>query len=119
MTYETPRDSAGTKLCGWCGDAIKQSGVGRSKDYCTRLCRERAYRRRRDERLIAEALADAQSISSTRETADSSTEETEVPVSPVDESAVREEQPAPAPPPPRRPERPAYEVFRGLPKGLW
>ncbi|WP_329156472.1 hypothetical protein OIU91_43305 (plasmid) [Streptomyces sp. NBC_01456] len=126
MTYETPRDGAGAKLCGWCGGPIKQSGVGRSRDYCTRLCRERAYRRRRDDRLIAEALADAAAVSSTRETVsstgettDSSTDETN---SPVDETEVpaipAPAEPAERPASSRRPQpRRASDVFQGLPKG--
>ncbi|WP_327310140.1 hypothetical protein OG730_44040 (plasmid) [Streptomyces sp. NBC_01298] len=67
MTYETPKDSAGAKLCGWCGGQIRQSGVGRSKDYCTRTHKEYAYRSRRDARLIANALADARPVSTTGE----------------------------------------------------
>ncbi|MFI5526897.1 hypothetical protein [Streptomyces platensis] len=118
MTYETPRDGAGNKLCGWCGGAIKQSGVGRSRDYCTRLCRERAYRKRRDERLITEALAAAAPISSTAETV-SSTGETDSPVDVSEAPAIPapaepRERPAPAP---RRPVRRVSDVFQGLPKG--
>lgn len=87
MTYETPKDGAGAKLCGWCGGQIRQSGVGRSKDYCTRTHKEYAYRARRDARLIANALADARPVSTTAESV-STTDGT--PVSPVVETgAVR------------------------------
>lgn len=54
MSTTTPRDADGAKLCAWCGSEIKQSGVGRSRDYCRRSCRQRAY----------EALKDAQTNSS-------------------------------------------------------
>lgn len=87
MTYETPKDGAGAKLCGWCGGQIRQTGVGRSKDYCTRTHKEYAYRARRDARLIANALADARPVSTTAESV-STTDGT--PVSPVVETgAVR------------------------------
>ncbi|MGW2485454.1 hypothetical protein ACWCWQ_37160 [Streptomyces sp. NPDC001571] len=68
MTYETPRDGAGAKACAWCGGPIKQSGVGRSRDYCSRTHKEYAYRSRRDAKLIAQALADARPVSTTAET---------------------------------------------------
>jgi len=44
---DSPRDTDGAKLCAWCGDAIRQSGVGRSRDYCRRSCRQRAYEQRK------------------------------------------------------------------------
>ncbi|MFJ4562100.1 hypothetical protein ACIP4Q_39345 [Streptomyces massasporeus] len=44
---DTPRDPNGAKLCAWCGSAIRQSGVGRSRDYCRRSCRQRAYEQRK------------------------------------------------------------------------
>lgn len=64
----TPRDADGAKLCAWCGGAILgQSGIGRSRDYCSRTHREYAYRSRRQERLITEALAAARLVSTTDE----------------------------------------------------
>lgn len=68
MKHETPRTPDGAKLCAWCGGEIKQSGVGRSRDYCRRLCRDRAYKQRRDQRLIAAALADVRPVSPSVET---------------------------------------------------
>jgi hypothetical protein len=64
-TTQTPRTPDGDKLCAWCGGSIRQSGVGRSRDYCSRTCREMAYRERRTQKLIAQALADAALVSST------------------------------------------------------
>lgn len=48
MKRETPRATDGVKLCAWCGEPIKQSGIGRSRDYCSRTHREYAYRARRE-----------------------------------------------------------------------
>ncbi|GAA4228536.1 AcrR family transcriptional regulator [Streptosporangium album] len=36
-----------TDLCRVCGSAIEQPGSGRPRDYCSRACQQRAYRRRR------------------------------------------------------------------------
>lgn len=44
---DTPRDADGAKLCAWCGRDIQQKGVGRSRDYCRRSCRQRAYEQRK------------------------------------------------------------------------
>ncbi|NUO40571.1 MAG: hypothetical protein HOV82_00895 [Streptomyces sp.] len=56
MTDDTPRRADGAKLCAWCGSEIQQSGVGRSRDYCRRSCRQRAYEQRRiDEITTANA----------------------------------------------------------------
>ncbi|MFF9322987.1 hypothetical protein ACF1BP_37120 [Streptomyces sp. NPDC014735] len=103
MSDDTPRAPDGAKLCAWCGGSIRQTGVGRSKDYCKRLCREQAYRKRRDQRLIDEALAAAAPVSSTGETARPD-------ISPVDEmpsAQVTAEVPAPAPPVDETPPAPA------------
>ena len=67
---ETPRGADGEKACAWCGGQIRQSGVGRSKDYCSRTHREYAYRARREAeiKLVAysRGRADAaRSVSST------------------------------------------------------
>ncbi len=56
---ETPRDAEGNKICQGCDGPIVQSGIGRSRDYCSRLCRDRAYKRRRDQRIRDEAVAAA------------------------------------------------------------
>lgn len=93
MKHETPRDADGAKVCAWCGGPIKQSGVGRSRDYCGRTHRELAYRERATQKRIAQALADASPVSSVddlpgqRDTStdeirggvESSTDETELP----------------------------------------
>ncbi|MFG3223141.1 hypothetical protein [Streptomyces sp. NPDC048185] len=73
MKHDTPRDVDGEKLCAWCGGPIKQSGVGRSRDYCSRTHREYAYRARREAemKLVAysRGRADAaRSVSSTVDT---------------------------------------------------
>lgn len=57
MKDDTPTDADGKPLCAWCGGQMKQSGVGRARVYCKQSCRELAYRSRRTDRLIAEALA--------------------------------------------------------------
>ena len=59
MNRETPRDAEGNKLCAWCGGPIQQSGVGRSRDYCSRTHREYAYRSRRELELVTAARAAA------------------------------------------------------------
>ncbi|MFD6273949.1 hypothetical protein ACFWFL_31515, partial [Nocardia asteroides] len=90
MTEDTPRTPDGAKLCAWCGGAIRQSGVGRSRDYCSRTHKEYAYRSRREARLIAEALAAQAAVSTTGESAVSTTVGTpDAPVSPVVETASR------------------------------
>lgn len=48
-----------TQLCAWCGEPFRQNGVGRARVYCKQSCRELAYRDRKTDRLIAEALAAA------------------------------------------------------------
>lgn len=45
MSTTTPRDADGAKLCAWCGSEIKQSGVGRSRDYCRRTRRRARHER--------------------------------------------------------------------------
>ncbi|MBK3534543.1 hypothetical protein JHN61_26105 [Streptomyces sp. MBT67] len=93
MKHETPRTPDGTKLCAWCGDVIRQSGVGRSRDYCRRLCRDRAYKKRRDQRLIDEAVAAVRHVSPSVETGPAAE-----PVSPDGETEVSEEDYLLAPP---------------------
>ncbi|MEX3213608.1 hypothetical protein CQR58_049450, partial [Streptomyces acidiscabies] len=56
---DTPRDADGAKLCAWCGEPIRQSGVGRSKDYCRRSCRQRAYEARKQREVVVAAVAAA------------------------------------------------------------
>jgi len=56
---DTPRDADGAKLCAWCGEVIRQSGVGRSKDYCRRSCRQRAYEARKQREVVVAAVASA------------------------------------------------------------
>ncbi|WP_331751152.1 hypothetical protein OG215_38230 (plasmid) [Streptomyces globisporus] len=50
---ETPWDAEGNKICQGCDGPIVQSGIGRSRDYCSRLCRDRAYKVRRDRNLFS------------------------------------------------------------------
>ncbi|MFF0674282.1 hypothetical protein ACFYVE_39470 [Streptomyces tendae] len=57
--HDTPRDADGAKLCAWCGDPVKQSGVGRSRDYCRRSCRQRAYEARKQREAVVAAVASA------------------------------------------------------------
>lgn len=87
MTTETPRDADGEKLCAWCGGPIRQSGVGRSRDYCSRTHREYAYRKRRDRELLRQGYARGEADAKARE--DSSTggssDNRRIFVSPVDE----------------------------------
>lgn len=47
-------------MCAWCGEPIRnQPATGRLRDYCKQGCREMAYRARREQGLIAAAVADA------------------------------------------------------------
>lgn len=110
---DTPRDAAGAKLCAWCGEPIRQSGVGRSKDYCRRSCRQRAYEQRQVEKqLVAhrrlwEHMASVSSRDETRIPEDSSRDET-VPAgpAPVPVRAADSSPPEPVPPaPPAEPSR--------------
>lgn len=94
MKRETPRDRDGNKVCAWCGDPIKQSGVGRSKDYCSRTHREYAYRARREAEIRIAAYsrgrADGRTVSSTDETGDGA-------ITSVDEMKPAAQSPVPAP----------------------
>ncbi|MEU4933157.1 hypothetical protein AB0G54_42865 [Streptomyces yokosukanensis] len=56
---DTPRTADGAKLCAWCGGEIRQSGIGRSKDYCRRSCRQRAYEARKQREVVVAAVAAA------------------------------------------------------------
>ncbi|MEU9166111.1 hypothetical protein AB0D29_38275 [Streptomyces sp. NPDC048424] len=86
MSYETPRSSDGTRLCAWCGGPVKQSGVGRAKEYCKQGCRELAYRQRKQQKLIDAAVA-AALVSSTDDRSISSTDDRiPAPKSSVDET---------------------------------
>jgi hypothetical protein len=68
MKREIPRGPDGEALCELCFGPIKQSGVGRRKSYCSRLCRDRAYKIRRDERLRDEGAAAVRRVSPSVET---------------------------------------------------
>ncbi|MER5417888.1 hypothetical protein [Streptomyces virginiae] len=98
MSYETPRASDGTRLCAWCGGPVKQAGVGRAREYCKQGCRELAYRQRKQQKLIDEAVA-AALVSSTDNRPVSSTDDP--PASPktsVDETGSAQVKPSiPAP----------------------
>ncbi|MFF3959810.1 hypothetical protein ACFYY1_42640 [Streptomyces sp. NPDC001890] len=56
-THEAPQE--GEKLCAWCGTAIQQPGIGRSRDYCRRSCRQRAYEARKQREVVVAAVAAA------------------------------------------------------------
>jgi hypothetical protein len=93
---DTPRDADGAKLCAWCGEVIRQSGIGRSKDYCRRSCRQRAYEARKQREVVVAAVAAAivrrdSSRDAIRKPNDSSRDETV--------RAGRAAVPAPAAPP--------------------
>jgi hypothetical protein len=95
---ETPRDGDGGKLCAWCGGPIRQSGVGRSKDYCSRTHKEYAYRARRDARLIANAYGQGRSEALAEARRDSTTAESPAdPVTPVVETSAQVPKPLAVP----------------------
>ncbi|MER5675295.1 hypothetical protein [Pseudonocardia alni] len=111
MSYETPRSSDGTRLCAWCGGPVRQSGVGRAKEYCKQGCREMAYRARREQRRIAEAVAAATAplVSSTDDRPVSSTDDrVPHPKTSVDETVSVQVTPA-IPAPAVEPDPPAAE----------
>ncbi|MFH8797781.1 hypothetical protein [Streptomyces sp. NPDC017941] len=72
MKRDTPRATDGAKLCAWCGGEIKQSGVGRSRDYCSRTHREYAYRARREAemKLVAYSRGRADAVRPVSSTVD-------------------------------------------------
>lgn len=100
MSTENPRDASGEPLCVWCGGEIKQSGVGRRREYCSRTHREYAYRARREANLKLRAYikgrADERLFSST-DVNISSTDETKTAGQPTDPLPAHQV-PAPAPP---------------------
>jgi hypothetical protein len=51
-----PKDDAGLDPCDWCGGPIKQPATGRRRRYCRHSHRELAYRERRTQRRIGEAV---------------------------------------------------------------
>ncbi|MFE3866132.1 hypothetical protein ACFXPT_37835 [Streptomyces goshikiensis] len=109
MSYETPRASDGARLCAWCGGEVKQAGIGRAKEYCKQGCRELAYRERKAQKRIADAVAavTASLVSSTDDRSVSSTDErVPRPKSSVDETKSVQATPA-IPPPAIAPDPPA------------
>ncbi|MFH9583499.1 hypothetical protein ACH4MO_36755, partial [Streptomyces globisporus] len=46
-------------LCAWCGAEFRQSGVGRTRAYCRRSCRQRAYEDRKTAAATREAVVAA------------------------------------------------------------
>jgi|SRR5688500_14290720 len=113
---DTPRDPSGEPLCVWCGGEIKQSGVGRRKDYCSRTHREYAYRARREMnmklRAYTKGRADERTVSSTDEirpkrvTSVDETKPAGPAPAPAQPAGRARPQPRPAPPPlPPRPSR--------------
>jgi hypothetical protein len=59
MKHETPRATDGAKLCAWCGELVRQTAVGRNRDYCKRSCRQRAYEARKQREAVVAAVASA------------------------------------------------------------
>jgi hypothetical protein len=84
MKRETPRGTDDEKLCAWCGGEIRQSGVGRSRDYCSRTHREYAYRARREAevKLVAYSRGRADAVRPVSSTVDTRRD----PVPTVDET---------------------------------
>lgn len=77
------RDADGNLLCDRCHGPIEQPATGRRRLYCGRTCRELAYRVRKQERAIDEAVAAAAApVSSVVETPPG-------PVTSVDETPAR------------------------------
>jgi hypothetical protein len=121
---DTPRDADGAKLCAWCGEVIRQSGIGRSKDYCRRSCRQRAYEARKQREVVVAAVAAAvvrrdSSRVETRSPNDSSRDET-VPAGPPPVPAPAAPRPEPAPvrgPFPSSPPRPTRRRLLPPPPG--
>ncbi|MFD4483412.1 hypothetical protein ACFWPU_46000 [Streptomyces sp. NPDC058471] len=122
MKHDTPRDAEGAKLCAWCGEPIKQSGVGRSRDYCRRSCRQRAYEARVQREAVVTAVASAiarrdSSRVESRSTPVPSRDETRAPVRAADpgggwvrsidevDAQLRELEARQAAPPPVQPKR--------------
>lgn len=135
MKHETPRDVDGAKLCAWCGETIRQSGVGRSRDYCRRSCRQRAYEARKNREAVVAAVAAAVARSrpdSTRderpEPDDSTRDETQPQVNPpIPPPAVpastrpavppaRQTMPTPDMSKPKRERGSLFPPFRGKPR---
>lgn len=77
--------------CAWCGEPVRQHGIGRTREYCSRSHRELAYRDRKQQRLIDEAVAQALAA---HRPSDSSVVETAAPDSSVVESAPGSAEPA-------------------------
>ncbi|MDX2872135.1 hypothetical protein PV443_44595 [Streptomyces scabiei] len=109
---DTPRTADGAKLCAWCGGEIRQSGIGRSKDYCRRSCRQRAYEARKQREVVVAAVAAAivrrdSSRDATRKPNDSSRDESvragRAPVPAPAAPPVPQETPAAVPPAPADP----------------
>lgn len=134
MKTETPRDGGGEKLCAWCGGPIRQSGVGRSRDYCSRTHREYAYRARREAELrlaaYARGRADERGVSSTdarQPVSVPSVDETgQIPAPPPNEDFLLAPPAPPTPPPaeetpavPAPAKRRRRESQPELPIGLW
>jgi predicted nucleic acid-binding Zn ribbon protein len=56
MNGDLPRGADGLLPCDRCGEPITQPPTGRRRRYCSRNCRELAYRERKTRRLIAAAV---------------------------------------------------------------
>jgi putative intracellular protease/amidase len=97
MTEKRFRDADGNLLCDRCHGPIAQPPTGRRRLYCSRTCRELAYRERSRQHAIDEALkaagVDPDAVSSTDAP----------PVTSVDQSAVTSVDETRVPPPRRLP----------------
>jgi hypothetical protein len=51
-----PRDASGLRPCEWCGGPIRQPATGRRRRYCKAGHREMAYRARKNDDRVTDAL---------------------------------------------------------------
>lgn len=56
---DMPRDESGLRPCEWCGGPIQQPPAGRRRRYCSRTHRELAYRERKTQRRVDQAVTAA------------------------------------------------------------
>jgi hypothetical protein len=56
--------NGGPTVCEWCGGRIEQPATGRRRLYCGRTHRELAYRERKTQRRIGEAVDQAAALDS-------------------------------------------------------
>ncbi|MDX3059607.1 hypothetical protein PV394_31495 [Streptomyces sp. NE06-03E] len=81
MSDETTKPSG--QPCAWCGEPVRQSGIGRTRKFCGRTCRELSYRDRKQDRAVKAAVAQALAAARVQPSSDSSVVETTKPDSSV------------------------------------